>query len=108
MKTPRGGKLPVVEHRSLKLHHFQDFGQHIHFSLPHNAGKPFRTLEQVIIRQVRPGQESRTREQAPQESCAHSSYVESTEADHRWSIQNSNVPEDEVWKSFKGNQWGKP
>jgi hypothetical protein len=53
-------KTPVVEHRSLKLHHFQDFRQHVHISLPQSVGKPFRTLEQAIIRQLRRGQESRT------------------------------------------------
>jgi hypothetical protein len=29
------------------------------------------------------------------------------EAEHRWLIQTSNILEDEIWKSFKGNQSGK-
>src|SRR4249920_2897301 len=32
----------------------------------------------------------------------HNSYVESTEAEHRWSFQNSKILEDQVWKPSKG------
>ena len=74
------GKLPVVEHRSSKLHHFQDLGQHIHIVLPQNAGEPFWTLEQAIIRQLRRGQESRTRGQVPAGILPHSGYDEAAEA----------------------------
>src|SRR5689334_2549027 len=44
---------------------------------------------------------------SPTEILRHSRYVESAEG-RCWSIQNSNIVEDEVCQSFKGNQLGKP
>src|SRR5262252_6338313 len=66
--------------------------------------KPVRTLRQIIIRQLRPGQKRRTRGQVPAGVLPHSGYVEATEAEHRWSIQNSDIRGDEVCQSFKRNQ----
>src|SRR5439155_6400759 len=47
INTPWRGKFAVVKQRSLEFHYLQDFGKHIHTTLPRTPGKPFRTLEQA-------------------------------------------------------------
>src|SRR5437764_11935224 len=71
-------------------------------------GKPLQTLEQIIIRQLSREQRNRTRGQVPQESCG----IVATSNQPKQSIAGRfkirNILEDEVWKSFKGNQSRKP
>ncbi len=77
--APGEENLSFVKDRDSEPHHFQNFREHIHISPSHNVGKSFWTLEQAIKREVRHGQESRTRGQVSTSILRHSGYVDTAE-----------------------------